>query len=160
MAGVRVHAARADAQRLAAVRVYAAAAAVDEQSAVRVYSASAAAADQAEVRVYRVAATVTGAVVAGPDQVDVEPYATVTLAASGGTWTQMSGPTVTLQGSGETVTFRAPGRTVPTTLRFQASDGSTADTTDVTVLPASEYVRVSGEWVGRQLHTRSGGAWV
>jgi PKD repeat protein len=50
------------------------------------------------------------------------------------------------------------------TFSLTVTDGtgtpSTADTVAVTVLPATEFVRVAGAWVPCRIRTRSGGTWV
>lgn len=81
---------------------------------------------------------------AGADQVDVEPYATVTLTGVGpGPWSQTGGtPTVTLGGSGTTRTFEAPATMNGTTLTFTYG----TDTMTVTVLPHNEWWRSGSTW--------------
>jgi hypothetical protein len=63
-------------------------------------------------------------------------------------WTQISGPAVTLTGTGSTVAFDAPGTLAGVTLGFRltASNGTTtvSDDTVVTVYPASERAVVNG----------------
>lgn len=93
---------------------------------------------------------------AGLNQVDVEPYATVTLNGSDSydedgsittyTWTQTAGPTVTLTGASSSPvrTFTAPAVEAGTSLTFSlvVSDGTTssaADTVDVAVLNHNEF---------------------
>jgi hypothetical protein len=112
---------------------------------------------------------------AGTDQVDVEPYTTVTLTGSGtdsdGTiasyaWTQTGGTTVTLSGTGTTRTFTAPALMAGDTLTFTlvVTDNlgatSTADTVTVTVLPHNEWYRTGGAWVPINTGVRVGGVWV
>lgn len=96
---------------------------------------------------------------AGADQVNVEPWSTVTLDGSASedfdgtivsyTWTQTAGPAVTLSGPGPARTFEAPGVLDTTTLTFQlvvndGSQNSTPDTVNVTVLYATERRIVAG----------------
>lgn len=91
---------------------------------------------------------------AGSDQVDVEPYSTVTLTASSSeasvVWTQLTGTSVTLSGSGLVRTFTAPGTLAGETLTFRASatNGSTVtDDVAVSVLQVNERVVRSGAQV-------------
>lgn len=78
---------------------------------------------------------------AGSDQVDIEPYSTVTLTGSGtGTWSQTDGTTVTLDDDGATATFEAPGTIASETLTFDYG----GDTCDVTVLPVTERQVLGG----------------
>lgn len=95
---------------------------------------------------------------AGADQINLEPWATVTLTGTDsdgdGTiasraWAQTGGPAVSLTGSGAARTFEAPGTLAGTTLTFQYSatddDGATAtDTMTVTVLPVTERAVIGG----------------
>jgi|ERR1044072_1378665 hypothetical protein len=114
---------------------------------------------------------------AGADQTGIEPYTTVTLNGSGSSdsdgtiasyaWTQTAGsPTVTLSGTGANRTFTAPNVVGGTTLTFgltvtdNGGATSTQDTMTVTVLGASEAIRVSGAWSARRILRRSSGAWV
>ena len=90
---------------------------------------------------------------AGGDQVDIRPYATVTLTAIASdpdgtiptiTWVQTNGsPSVTLAGSGVSRTFEAPATRGGCTLTFQATadDGllSATDTVAVTIIPHAEW---------------------
>lgn len=95
---------------------------------------------------------------AGTDQNDVEPFTTVELDSglstglSGGrTWTQQSGPTVTMTGATSTVmSFEAPGTLAGATLVFRVADDGNAsnyDEVSVTVLPASRRVKIGGVMV-------------
>lgn len=103
---------------------------------------------------------------AGPDQVDVEPFATVTLDGTGSSdsdgtvagyaWAQTGGsPTVTLDDdTAAQPTFEAPATMAGTTLTFSlvvtdddAAD-SAADTVDITVLPHNMW-RVDDDGIGR-----------
>lgn len=102
---------------------------------------------------------------AGNDQVDIRPFATVTLSALAAdpdgttptvTWAQTSGsPSVTLSGSGSSRTFIAPATRSGYTLSFQATadDGSltATDTVDVTVIPQAEWAVSSGAEVPMQI---------
>jgi hypothetical protein len=77
---------------------------------------------------------------AGPDQT-VEPWSIVTLTATDtGSWSQVSGPAVTLSGSGLTRTFKAPGVLNNTALVFAYG----GDTCTVTVLAATERAVMGG----------------
>lgn len=87
---------------------------------------------------------------AGPDQINIEPYATVTLDGSGSTdsdgtiasyaWTQTAGTTVALTGASTSgPSFTAPATVAGDTLTFQLTvtdDGgaTSTDTVSVTVL--------------------------
>lgn len=116
---------------------------------------------------------------AGADQVDVEPYSTVTLTGSGTdsdgtvtghTWRQIitgSEPTVTLAGSGTGPrTFEAPPTMDGAVFTFglkvtdNAGATSTEATMTVTVRPWDRFVRRSGAWVPRPLsRTRTSSTW-
>lgn len=73
---------------------------------------------------------------AGQDQ-QVEPWATVTLAGSGpGTWSQISGPAVTLAGTGDVRTFTAPPSMSAQQLEFDFG----GDTTVITVAQAKNGI--------------------
>lgn len=98
---------------------------------------------------------------AGDDQT-VEPFVTVTLDGSASSdadgsivdysWTQQSGPAVTLSGTGATRTFTAPGDVNQQDYVFrlvvQDDQGaySSGDECTVTVLPATEFVLKGGTW--------------
>jgi len=113
---------------------------------------------------------------AGADQTNIEPFATVTLNGSASTdsdgtistytWSQISGTSVTLSGSGASRTFTAPNTLSGDTLVFglTVTDNggltSTQDTVSITVLQATELIRVSGAWAPARLSKRSGGVWV
>lgn len=92
---------------------------------------------------------------AGPDQVGVEPWSTVTLSGSDtGTvtsrqWTQLTGTPVTLTGATTaTATFTAAGTVAGETSTFRYTvNGSVFDDVAVTVLPASERIMIGGSWV-------------
>lgn len=81
---------------------------------------------------------------AGADQ-SVQGFATVTLNGTGSvgattlTWTQLSGPAVTLAGTGGTRTFTAPTSATGVTLVFQLAAvsalGTSVDTVSITALP-------------------------
>jgi hypothetical protein len=102
---------------------------------------------------------------AGGDQVDIRPYATVTLTAIASdpdgttptvTWVQTSGsPSVALSGSGAVQTFVAPPTRAGYTLTFQATadDGllSATDTVNITVIPQAEWAVSSGAEVPLQI---------
>jgi hypothetical protein len=135
------------------------------------YAAQTATVSQASTAiVYSIALTpsTSATVNAGPDQVDVEPWTTVTLtgAVSGATvvsssWTQTAGTAVTLTGSGPTRTFTAPGTIAGDTLTFTYSatnpDGATSsDSVTVTVLPVTERSAAGGVWVPRRLQELGG----
>lgn len=91
----------------------------------------------------------------------VEPWSVVTLTGtdvdSDGTvttrtWSQVSGPAVTLTGAGATRTLEAPATTAGASLvfRYSVTDNSGATTTSdvtVTVLPAAERILIGGTWV-------------
>lgn len=85
---------------------------------------------------------------AGIDQV-VDPLTTVTLAATGsGSWSQVSGGTVTLGGSGATRTFTAPAAHEQEEYVFAYG----GDETTVTVRPHNEWQKSGGglvpvQWV-------------
>lgn len=93
---------------------------------------------------------------AGADQLDVLPGSTVTLtAATTGTgtltWTQTSGPTVTLSGTGNSRTFVAPpywptGANAPVgaALVFTASYGGATDTVSVVTDVHTRWRKTSG----------------
>jgi hypothetical protein len=103
--------------------------------------------------------TDTPTAVAGPDQINIEPYAGVTLdgtqslLGSGSTltyaWTQTAGTTVTPTAT-DTATphFTAPPTLLGDTLQFQliVNDGTASppDTTNVTVLPHTIWLLGSG----------------
>jgi len=83
---------------------------------------------------------------AGADQINIEPFSTVTLSGSGTggtltyTWTQTAGSTVSLSGSGATRTFTAPATLDGDTLTFSlvVNNGTTnsdPSTVNVSVLP-------------------------
>lgn len=81
---------------------------------------------------------------AGPDQYNIEPWTIVTLVASGiGSWSQVSGAAVILNGSGTTQTFTAPASFNAQTLTFSYGTGQMI----VTVLPATDAVYSNGQWV-------------
>jgi len=102
---------------------------------------------------------------AGTDQVDIRPFATVTLTALAVdpdgttptvTWVQTSGsPSVTLSGSVVSRTFTAPATRSGYTLTFEATadDGllSATDTVAVTVIPQAEWAVISGSEVPMQI---------
>jgi len=102
---------------------------------------------------------------AGGDQVDIRPYATVTLTAIASdpdgttptvTWAQTSGsPSVTLSGSGAVQTFVAPATRSGYTLTFQATadDGflTATDTVNIVVIPQAEWAVSSGSEVPMQI---------
>lgn len=116
-------------------------------------------------RIYRDAVSISTLLTAdaGPDQLLVEPYSTVTLtaAASSGSptvynWAQLSGPTVTLAGAGATRTFIAPPSWdgVALTFGLTVGDGiatSTQDVVAVTVLPHTVWAYRGGQLVPMQL---------
>jgi len=101
---------------------------------------------------------------AGGDQVDIRPYATVTLTAIASdpdgttptvTWAQTNGsPSVTLAGSGAVQTFIAPPTRGGYTLTFQATadDGflSATDTVNIVVIPHAEWAVSGGAEVPMQ----------
>ena len=100
---------------------------------------------------------------AGPDQVVIEPYTTVTLNASASTgytglaWTQTAGTAVTLSStSSVSPTFTAPATLAGSTLTFKVTDTASGafDVVDVAVLPASRRVKIGGVMtpVQRRLH--------
>lgn len=89
-------------------------------------------------------------ITAGEDQTDIEPFSTVTLAASVVTgsvtswsWSQISGPAVTLNGSESGRTFIAPANANGATLVFQASGDGSTDQVSVQVLPHLEWIKRS-----------------
>jgi len=102
---------------------------------------------------------------AGGDQVDIRPYATVTLTAVASdpdgttptvTWAQTNGsPSVTLSGSGAVQTFVAPPTRAGYTLTFQATadDGflNATDTVDIVVIPQAEWAVSGGAEVPMQV---------
>lgn len=88
----------------------------------------------------------------GGDQTNIEPKSTVTLTAVGpGTWTQVSGPSVTITQTGTTGTFVAPLTISGTTLVF----GYGGQTTSVTVLSATERLVIGGVEVAAWSRTTS-----
>lgn len=110
---------------------------------------------------------------AGPDQVGIEPWATVTLDGTGSTdpdlgdtityaWTQTAGTTVTLSSStASQPTFTAPATIAGTTLTFSLvvtdnnGAASTANTVNVTVLAVTERAVVGGVQVPMRLRAVS-----
>ena len=102
---------------------------------------------------------------AGGDQVDIRPYATVTLTAIASdpdgttptvSWAQTNGsPSVTLSGSGAVQTFVAPATRGGCTLTFQATadDGllSATDTVNVVVISQAEWAVSAGSEVPMQI---------
>lgn len=113
---------------------------------------------------------------AGPDQANVEPWSTVTLAGSGTdsdgsiasyAWTQTGGAAVTLSGTGATRTFSAPATMGGDTLTFQLTvtdnlGATSTDSVSIGVLTATEFTRsAAGTWIPYRLVNRStDGAWV
>jgi hypothetical protein len=137
-----------------------------QQAAVRIYRAElAAGGTQAHARVYRAEVQVTGSATFGPDLYGIEPWTTVTVAATApGTptswvFSQVSGPAVTLIPSGNTVSFQTPGGSTTQTIVLQAvanySNGSipAADNTSIEVLYATEYINTSTGWVPARFQT-------
>lgn len=96
-------------------------------------------------------AIIIATVSAGADQESIEPFSTVSLAASELTgtitswsWTQTSGTAVTLTGSGATRTFIAPASTATQTLGFQVTgDGTATDAVSITINPHLEWMKTS-----------------
>lgn len=97
---------------------------------------------------------------AGPDLADLEPWRTVSLAGldtedgipiTGRSWSQISGPAVTLVGTGPNRAYEAPGTLDGATLRFRytvtTASGTVTDDIDHTVLPVNEHAAVGGVWV-------------
>ena len=84
---------------------------------------------------------------AGPSQVDVEPWTTVTLTATSSsgavTWSHVSGPSPTLAGSGLSRTFKAPASFTVQTSVFRATNGTATDDVSITYLPATEGIVTS-----------------
>lgn len=101
---------------------------------------------------------------AGPDQTDLEPYATCTLTSTGSSggggtissylWRQISGPTVTLSSttaasptfmcrSASTAQALVFGLKVTNSLGVQSAE----DTVSITYLPGTELVASGGVWV-------------
>lgn len=114
---------------------------------------------------------------AGADQVNIEPFGTVTLTATASdpdgttptvSWSQISGTAVTLSGSGSTRTFVAPATHTGDTLVFRAtaSDGTLQTTDDVaiTVYPQNRWKRNAAgtAWIAIQprLHRSTSNTWV
>ena len=93
------------------------------------------------VRAEMVASTGADSVNAGADQtVDAVTTVTVTAMASGAvTWSQVSGPAVTLTPSGLSASFAAPASLAGSTVVLRATCGTATD--DVTVT-----VRAHAEW--------------
>lgn len=86
----------------------------------------------------------TSLVSAGADQADIEPWTTVTLAGTGtGSWSQVSGASVTLSGSGAIRTFTAPPSLSAQTLVFDYG----GDQVSIGILPATEAMYSGGQWV-------------
>lgn len=92
---------------------------------------------------YTAGATVS----AGSDQVDVEPWTTVTLTATSSsgtaTWSHVSGPNPTLSGTGLSRTFMAPASFAVQTSVFRATNGAATDDVSITYLPATEGIVTS-----------------
>lgn len=97
---------------------------------------------------------------AGPDLADLEPWRTVALTGTdvddgipvtGRSWSQISGPTVTLVGTGATRTYEAPGTLDGADLVFRftvtTASGTVTDDVTHTVLPVNEHAAVGGVWV-------------
>lgn len=86
----------------------------------------------------------TSSASAGVDQADIEPWTTVTLTGTGvGSWSQVSGVSVTLSGSGATRTFTAPPSLSTQTLVFDYG----GDQVNIGILPATEAMYSGGQWV-------------
>lgn len=92
---------------------------------------------------------------AGVDQTGVEPWTPVLLngsvlgAADSTGWVQIAGtPTVALTATGTQASFEAPGTLAGTTLTFQFTatnaGGSSTNTMNVTILPATERAVIGG----------------
>lgn len=94
---------------------------------------------------------------AGPDQLSVEPWTgnnrtVVTLQGTGtDSWSQTSGPTVTLGGSGNTRTFNAPALLAGATMVFAYG----TDSMTVTVLPATDAIFSGGILVPIRLRSKA-----
>jgi len=112
---------------------------------------------------------------AGPDQTDIEPFATFELDGSGSSdaegsvtylWEQIDGATVTLSATNVAKpTGVAPATMDGDTLTFRltVTDSNSAtdtDTVDITVLAHNEWYRVSSAWVPARFFTRVSGSWV
>lgn len=149
------------------VRIYRAEVSAPGQAAtVRLYRAEVATTGiQAKARIYRAEVVVTGSATFGPDLYGIEPWTTLTVSATApGTptsWTfsQVSGPAVTLVPSGNSVTFQTPGSQTTQTIVLQAvanyagGSPSASDNTSVEVLYATEYVNTSAGWVPARFQT-------
>lgn len=105
---------------------------------------------------------VTATVDAGADQFDVEPWATVSLAATTdeatAVWSQVSGPAITLTSTGaKTATFVAPPTLAGTDVVVRATVtntfGTGSDDVNVEILPATDAIRAGGVWVPVRLVT-------
>jgi hypothetical protein len=93
-------------------------------------------------------ATAADTVSAGADQVNVEPWSTVTLTATSSsgsaTWSRVSGPNATLTGTGLTRTYTAPAAfNAAQATVWQATNGTASDQMSVTYLPATEGIVTS-----------------
>lgn len=90
---------------------------------------------------------VTG--ICGTDSTE-EPWTVANLVANGlGSWSQVSGPAVTLGGSGNTRTWTVPASLTPATCVFAFG----GDTCTKEILPATDAVRVGGVLVPVRLRT-------
>mgnify|MGYP007116815607 CR=1 FL=1 len=100
-------------------------------------------------------AVIVTTISAGSDQVQIEPFSTVTLTGSVLTgsvtawnWLQLSGPSVALTGTGNTRTFLAPANTEVQNLAFQViGDGSATDTVNIEVNPHLEWIKTNDKLV-------------
>ena len=113
---------------------------------------------------------------AGPDQSNIEPGAVVTLDATSSTtaigtitnyaWAQTDGTAVVLSDPAAAISsFTAPATLGGDSLEFEltvTNSGSltATDTMSVTILRATELMRVSGAWQPRLMVRRSGDDWV
>ncbi len=97
-------------------------------------------------------AVIVSTISAGPDQIQIEPFSTVSLTGSILTgsistwsWNQTSGQAVSLNGNGASRTFVAPASTSAQTLTFEATgDGTATDTVTVEVNPHLEWIKTAG----------------
>jgi hypothetical protein len=111
------------------------------------------------IQVYRAELACLGQASLGADLIGVEPWTTVTLTATAPdtptswTFTQTSGPAVTLVPSGNTVSFEAPPalitRSVAISVVANYSGGAVSGqgTVNVEILHATEFVNTATGWV-------------
>jgi hypothetical protein len=91
---------------------------------------------------------------AGADQaVDATSTVTVTATASGAvTWSQVSGPVVTLTPAGLSASFIAPAALAGASVVLRATCGAATDDVTVTVQPHAEWWSDGAAWSPLVLH--------